>query len=686
MPRTALSELRRVDAGVMHTANTIGTNLRRHSIQVDDLKRATTAATVALLQSYNGAGSVGPLHHRAIERMVQLIFDTAAANPGADCCRVLAIPAPTGLCKSTVTMAVCAALASTVGHGLRVAVLTTSIRDLLALFDGTCRLLLGRQNHTASLTQQDRRHPNLQRLGLIHHDINAAAVHAPTDEASISECSVVFATQQKARGANGEQLFAGVSLAVLDEDLGCWSTDYQTMRSIRHAENILRSSIENRIIRFDDREALECCGRYLAECRAAVEAAAGSTGVEVRLPIADLFTTTEGRRPVETTMQLLAPMLKRQAPGIDDIVMQLVKWSGSPVDVRTANYDGAAETVLSFRSALPSWMQRVIQLDAQAGHDSFKRLSPEIESDQWFLDHYDALKSYSGSRIHWASVSSSRESVEQQLKSSKGKSELLSMLLQVVTKHVADDEAILIATFKNNTTRRHNNRRVDPDLYINNAKQYLADHGIDPEQRLPNGQQRFCFATWGSLKATNQFVHCSHFFTLGLLRRSPEDLICQAVAATGRGDIHHPTIDLRTILANELSRELVQAANRTCARTIVNGNAKPMTLWLLMRAERGLGEMVLSELEIQMPGIQRLQWPGQAAAGSKMDRIADAVQKFLATFDGDLIRTTEIRKGASQQLGFEVQTFDMSRTITSRPHCADGWQVVPGGRSWKRAA
>lgn len=679
-----LGEVARIDGNAAASAATsfspkAASDAIRHArFDTHEIHRGATKAACAVVERHNGAGSLSKLHREAIDRLVGAILGGIFEAPAADQPRrIVAIPAPTGTGKSVVTAVVAAALAISFNqHRRRVVVLATQIRDVCDLYEATARMLTGCELDQ-QLTPAVRQHENMRHVHLLHSEQDASPLFRSCSEADLKQCTILFATQQKARGSHGKRLLGDFDAFVLDEDLGMWATNVETVREIRFAAGVLKLAIEMNILEHGHAD-LECVSRYVQSCCEAVEQAVNECGLQVCLPVSGLFVTESGRTPVDDVMQALKPKLRREVARIAPVIGQLVDWSGSTVDVHSASgYSGAEEMVLSFRATLPPYMRSIVQLDAQSGFDVFKHLSPDITPDQWFVDRYDELKRYEGSVIHWASIPSGRDTIAEQLATLPKRSEALRTWIDVIKNHVAADEAILTALPRNRIHRkRGGGSRIDPDLYVANARRYLAANGIDPDETLADGRPRFPIARWGQLKASNSWNHCAHFYTLSTPRRKPEDLLGQAIAATGDATTHHPQIDLRTVIANELSRDLVQAANRTRARRIQNGVAEPMKLWLVMANEGGLAKHVLDELIDQMPGISVEQWPqrSDAPTESLVHSIARAITEVLRAHAADSINTTRLRQMVGEQLGREISSAQMAKANYTFPWALDGWR------------
>lgn len=641
--------------------------------------------TATEIERFNGTGSVGALHAEALSRIAERLANTAQ---GGDTAAIHAIPMPTGGGKTALTSSFAAAAA--LNQSKRIAVLCTTTRDLYELFNRTARKLFGAELGDGPLDPSARQHQLVARLGLIHHDNTFDPFHQPTPLEQLEQCSVVFATQQKAIGPRGEEALAGMDLYVLDEDNGHWSTRYVTVEDVRGACEICRSAIVNGFL---DRQVkgadLHPLGEYLAACSEAVQRAVGTgSGELVRLPPVDQFGNDKSRP--DRVVDQLRTALGNRYPDIKGTIAQLVAWNGcavdvrNPVDVHSAIYPGCRRAVLSFKFSLPPWMRPIVQLDAQAGHNGFLSLSKAVQVDSWFVDNYARLKSYEGSKIHHLAISNSRETVEREF-AKPSQSRLINTLIQTLKDHIPSDEAVLIACLKNRVDRAKRSRVINPDHYIDVIRTQMTKHGLDPDERLSDGSRRFMFGTHGKLKATNEFKKARHVYFIGVLRRPPESLMASAVAAKGEGGVHHPDIDIRELLKSELASEITQASNRICMREIWGSTAKPGTIWLPMANEQGMAQKVLDELtQRQMPGLQAEPWPGVEinAVVPKWKLIANATDEVLASFQEDTITLVELRRLVGERVGQELTVHRFSQVI-AKSGLPDGWQKK--GPQWVRS-
>src|SRR3546814_21168433 len=84
---------------------------------------------------------------------------------------------------------------------------------------------------------------------------------------------------------------------------------------------------------------------------------------------------------------------------------------------------------------------------------------------------------------------------------------------------------------------------------------------------------RFVEATWGGETSTNEYGYCENVIMIGILHRNDHDLAAEII-----GEQDDPLADLSDLYAikkSEIAHSVYPAINRSAARSIVAGRAKP---------------------------------------------------------------------------------------------------------------
>ena len=268
---------------------------------------------------------------------------------------------------------------------------------------------------------------------------------------------------------------------------------------------------------------------------------------------------------------------------------------------------GVGEAVITYTVDVPDHLRPMAILDASFAVRKLARLDKTVmvprsaRPSAFDFDFDGRVKRYGQVTInHWERPGG-RDRIEKECRrAGRRQPVVVSEVARVVDEHVRQDEAVLIFYPK----LREGSRDPDVGRALRAA---LARRGVDLGAAVEvNGEQRprLNFRTHGQESATNDFSHCSHVILCGVYYR-PQNIYPGRMLGAERsilGDISSNRV--HDIWLSEVTSSTYQAISRGCSRVTENGEAKPMTAWVITKHRR-----ILDELRDAMPGVRIEDWP-----------------------------------------------------------------------------
>lgn len=204
------------------------------------------------------------------------------------------------------------------------------------------------------------------------------------------------------------------------------------------------------------------------------------------------------------------------------------------------------------------------------------------------------FKRYDHVTVRRLSVPSGREAIENDLSGARAKwSEVLAVL-----RSISPGEGVLLFAFKDLGKPQH--RAAEFVL----AK--LRQEGFDLDQTIwVDGveKRRINILTWGQETSLNDFAHCTHVILYGTLRQHPADLAGRYFGAVDDVSVDYGSGHAGDHGAAEEALAVFQALSRGSCRTMVDGQAKPMTGYVM--SDTKALDWFLNGL---MPGVHIERW------------------------------------------------------------------------------
>ncbi|WP_420564725.1 hypothetical protein [Thalassobaculum sp.] len=305
--------------------------------------------------------------------------------------------------------------------------------------------------------------------------------------------------------------------------------------------------------------------------------------------------------------------------------------------------DGTAKIVIP-QPNFPDELEDMLILDASYLMKIAERFNATIVSGEDALQEtrshdvdLSSFKRYDNVRIKVLPVPSGRTSIRRDLNSGKGA--ILEEVIECV-RRIPPGESVLIVTFKD---------LGRSDL---SGKDYLTSQlrsaGISTDPKAPDDpadRPRINVLTWGQEASLNDFSHCQHVILYGLHFRDSTDLAGLYFGAKQDLSVRYGPRQTTAHVHAEAAQSAFQALSRGSCRTMVDGQAKPMTGYIMTPDQH-----VLEYLGVLMPGAQFVGWPAVVPhARTEQEREVQRIRRlmtdhFNALFsDGKAMRVTGVQ-------------------------------------------
>jgi hypothetical protein len=251
---------------------------------------------------------------------------------------------------------------------------------------------------------------------------------------------------------------------------------------------------------------------------------------------------------------------------------------------------------------------------------------------------------------------------------------LVSREICDVISGIYPDEGVIVFTFKADTVDMREVLERD-----------LEGIGVDtramlkPLRDAEKPRRRFRFLTWGQETAVNDHGYCHNVIFAGVIHRSETDL---AAAIVGQQDnllanVH--STQITEVRRSECAHALYQAMSRGSCRETVDGQARPMRVWLIH-----YDNQVRDLIDKVMPGVTWETWTPKFVdpIQTKTDELALQILAYLRQLGPEVTKvSTRVIKDA---LGVtETLTRTFTRAVRGVSDADAGWCL--NGRSLQRA-
>ncbi len=368
------------------------------------------------------------------------------------------------------------------------------------------------------------------------------------------------------------------------------------------------------------------------------------------------------QRSPDSLEQFAELIIGRQA---NETILNLIQLCPSPVKVSNFQNKG----VVGFQITVPSALKNMIILDASHPIRDLVRDDTSVLDAEEHLPSLKSLpvklaslKQYTGTTIYQMSAGGGKVSMVKSFKQKTIKQRQICQEVVEVLRHIPYEESTLIIVFKpaHEATGAVNFvKTLEEDIMAAGVAQMRHQDSLELVKET--GKPRVSITTWGLHKGTNRYKHCKNLIMVGILHRDPLDLL--GVTVGHKKDIsQEPTWQrLKDLQLSEVAHDAFQAIGRIQCRTVVNGVALPVNVWLIY-----YGNGLREKLQPVMQGAVWTKWktryeviPEDKERG-KIHLAAQAIDKYLTTCNLTQVSVKSLRQAVPQCSKLPTPTFTLA--------------------------
>ncbi len=351
----------------------------------------------------------------------------------------------------------------------------------------------------------------------------------------------------------------------------------------------------------------------------------------------------------------------------NETILNLIQLCPSPVKVSNFSNKG----VVGFQITVPSELKNMIILDASHPIRDLVRDDTSVLDAEEHLPSLKSLgislfslKQYTGTTVYQMSAGGGKASMVKGFKQKTIKQRQICQEVVEVLRQIPKDESTLIIAFKpvyEHTGAVNFVKTLEEDISASGIVQMKHQDSVELVE--VTGKPRVSITTWGLHKGTNRHKHCQNLIMVGILHRDPLDLL--GVTIGHKHDLNQePTWQrLMDLQLSEVAHDAFQAIGRIQCRTVVDGVALPVKVWLIH-----YGKGLQKKLAPVMQGAVWTKWetkydvlPADKEPG-KIEQAAGAISAYLTTCECDRVPVKSLRQAVPHCSRLDPKTF--TRAVT----------------------
>jgi len=331
-----------------------------------------------------------------------------------------------------------------------------------------------------------------------------------------------------------------------------------------------------------------------------------------------------------------------------------------PLRVVPTSQGGGA--IVTYDITVPRSLGNVIVLDASYPIRQLEKLDRSIHPAPGFIG---AVKRYDNVVIYHLRNGCGRRAMEQSFDEDKAEDRRVSRELCDVISGIDPDEGVIVFTFKADKVDMRGALERD-----------LKEAGVDTRAKLkpgPDGVERprFRFLTWGQETAINDHGDCSNVVFAGVIHRSETDLAASIVGQQDNLLAPVTGSQIIEVRRSENAHALYQAMSRGSCRETVDGQAKPMRVWLIH-----YDKQLPRSIDKVMPGVKWETWAPKFLdpIQSKVEELALQVLAHLRHLGPEITKVST--RAVKQTLGLsDTPDRTFTRVVRQVDEADGGWSL-----------
>ncbi len=276
----------------------------------------------------------------------------------------------------------------------------------------------------------------------------------------------------------------------------------------------------------------------------------------------------------------------------NDTLQNLLNMVPSPVKV--SNF--ANKGVLTFQVSIPAELENIVILDASQPIRDLVRFDKTVLDAEDHLPRLKALgvsleslKQYEGTTIYRMKARGGKTAMKECFRKAQANQRRISKEMVAVLKCIPADQTTLVIAFKpvyEKTGSVNFVQIIERDITESGVATMRHQESKELVSVCGDGgkpimKPRVSITTWGLHKGTNQYTHCQNLILMGILHRDLLDLFGNLNGQMGDITIEQTRKRLMDLQLSEVAHDCFQAIGRTRCRTVVDGAALPVNVWLI---------------------------------------------------------------------------------------------------------
>ncbi len=305
--------------------------------------------------------------------------------------------------------------------------------------------------------------------------------------------------------------------------------------------------------------------------------------------------------------------------------------------------------VYSYRKVISDDIQQMLILDASYKHCELSKLDKSVKPL-----NINIPRSYPNLTIRYAECCSGNGSTFGMLKNPKRRTDFIQRVTDKLN-DVPENEAVLFLIYKDKNGKN----------FQEIIRRELQNQGFDLNQRIiTDGRHRFkyCFLTWGNQNGTNEFQHCRHLCSVGIMDMGADNITAQAIALSDGVYLNDDeALSAAELNHHDYAQRLYQAIFRLAVRRHGENTPCTVTLFINRYAMRSI-----EQLRKALPNAnfikERAVFKDKETA---TDKALHIVRKYLDNLPNDIkmISTQMLYEGAKKKYGLTM-TRGVKRRVT----------------------
>lgn len=288
--------------------------------------------------------------------------------------------------------------------------------------------------------------------------------------------------------------------------------------------------------------------------------------------------------------------------------------------------------VVCYELGIPDELKNILVLDASYPIRRLCQIDSSVSQGGQFGGE---IKRFDNVVMHCMKSPSGRGALQDSFSVTRREGRQVSREVIEIIKNADSNEAILIFTFKPKAG------------YVDISKTLMDDMraaGVDVDAVLTSHKRRINILTWGQETSLNGYSHCGVVILAGVLHQPLLAIASKIIGQRDNLKAEAGSRQISEVQHSEQAHMIYQAVSRGRCRTVTNGQANPMQIFMIHNSPQRIRPL----LDQVMPGLQWKPWSAQfneQKNQTKQNFLVSKMQNFLRALPHEVTKvfTRDIR-------------------------------------------